>query len=196
MGKSAKNGSKMRDFQNLPKAKDIHTKQVSKPPFLGIVGDKKWSPFFYLGAWSPIFCTQNHWKWPFLGEKNGISDAQNQKRRPRLIIIFFVGYKEAWYIIYNMYYICYRLFQLNLPILIWTDSRILRLWLNVTLMHFSNYNFFSIGWGLGRFPSVGRSHTQNCFGLQFIAMHKICSLWQTLGQGIARWLLHWLQPCN
>ena len=131
-------------------------------------------------------------------KKNGISDAQIQKRRPRLIIIFFVGNKEAWYIICNMYYICYRLFQLNLPILIWTDSRILRLWLSATLMHFSNYNFFSIVWGLGRFPSLGRSHTQNCFGLQFIAMHKIkiSSLWQTLGQGIARWLLHWLQPCN
>ena len=75
-------------------------------------------------------------------------------------------------------------------------NRILQLRLSATLMHLSNYNFFSIGWGLGRFPSVERSHTQNCFGLQFIAMHKICSLWQTLGQGIARWLLHWLQPCN
>ena len=61
---------------------------------------------------------------------------------------------------------------------------------------FFKLQFFSIVWGLGWFPSVGRSHTQNCFGLQFIAMHKICSLWQTLGQGIARWLLHWLQPCN
>ena len=51
-----------------------------------------------------------------------------------------------------MYYICYRLFQLNLPILIWTDSRILRLWLNVTLMHFSNYNFSQL------FEALGGSH--------------------------------------
>ena len=78
-------------------------------------------------------------------------------------------------------------------------NRILQLRLSATLMHLSNYNFFSIGWGLGRFPSVGRSHTQNCFGLQFIAMHKIkiSSLWQTLGQRIGRWLLRYrLQPCN
>ena len=30
-------------------------KQESIPPFLGIVGDKKWSPFLDLGIPSPIF---------------------------------------------------------------------------------------------------------------------------------------------
>ena len=173
-------------------------KQVSNPPFVGIVSNKKWSLFLDLGVQSPIFCTQNHWKWPFSGEKKWDFRCLDPKTETTSNNLIFVGNKEAWYIICNMYYICYRLFQLNLPILIWTDSRILRLWLNATLMHFSNYNFFSIVWGLGRFPSLGRFHTQNCFGLQFIAMHKIkiSSLWQTLGQGIARWLLHWLQPCN
>ena len=34
---------------------DIHAKQESIPPFLGIVGDKKWSPFLDLGIPSPIF---------------------------------------------------------------------------------------------------------------------------------------------
>ena len=40
--------------QNSP-SKDIHVKQKSIPPFLGIVGDKKWSPFLDLGIQSPIF---------------------------------------------------------------------------------------------------------------------------------------------
>ena len=40
--------------QNLPK-NDIHVKQESNPPFLGIVGDKKWSPFSDLGFQSPNF---------------------------------------------------------------------------------------------------------------------------------------------
>ena len=31
--------------QNSPNS-DIHMKQVSHPPFLGLVDDKKWSPFF------------------------------------------------------------------------------------------------------------------------------------------------------
>ena len=34
---------------------DIHVKQVSIPPFLGIVGNKKWCPFSNLGVRSPIF---------------------------------------------------------------------------------------------------------------------------------------------
>ena len=46
--KKAKNEPKMRDFQNLPKTRlkmIFFVKQESIPPFLGIVGDKKWSPF-------------------------------------------------------------------------------------------------------------------------------------------------------
>ena len=40
--------------QNLPENDNL-MKQKSVPPFLGIVGDKKWSPFFDLGIPSPIF---------------------------------------------------------------------------------------------------------------------------------------------
>ena len=40
--------------QNSPE-NDILVKQESIPPFLGIVGDKKWSPFLDLGIPSPIF---------------------------------------------------------------------------------------------------------------------------------------------
>ena len=56
-GKSAKNAPKMRDFQNFPKArqKNIYMKQVPSPSILGIVGDKKGSPFLDLGIGSPIF---------------------------------------------------------------------------------------------------------------------------------------------
>ena len=39
--------------QNSPE-NDVHVKQVSNPSFLGIVGDKKWSPFSDLGVQSPI----------------------------------------------------------------------------------------------------------------------------------------------
>ena len=57
-GKSAKNGPKMRYFQNLPKTrqkKGIYMKQVPSPSFLGKVSDKKWTPFIDLGVRSPIF---------------------------------------------------------------------------------------------------------------------------------------------
>ena len=40
--------------QNSPE-NDVHVKQVSIPPFLGIVGDKKWCPFSDLGVQIPIF---------------------------------------------------------------------------------------------------------------------------------------------
>ena len=40
--------------QNSPE-NDIHVKQKSIPLLLGIVGDKKWSPFLDLGIRSPIF---------------------------------------------------------------------------------------------------------------------------------------------
>ena len=46
-GKLAKNEPNYAIFkfaQNSPE-NDIHVKQVSLPPFLGIVGDKKWSLF-------------------------------------------------------------------------------------------------------------------------------------------------------
>ena len=42
-------------FAQNSRENDIHVKQESIPPFLGIVGDKKWSPFFDLGIPSPIF---------------------------------------------------------------------------------------------------------------------------------------------
>ena len=77
--------------QNSPK-NDIHVKQESNPPLLGIVGDKKSSPFFNLGVQSPIFCTQNYKKWPFWVQKNGTSDAQIQKRRP----FFATNYPQKW----------------------------------------------------------------------------------------------------
>ena len=57
-GKSAKNEPKIGNFQNLPKTHLIHMKQVSHPPLLGIVDDKKWCPYFYWGTRRPIFCTQ------------------------------------------------------------------------------------------------------------------------------------------
>ena len=40
--------------QNSPE-NDIHVKQVSNPWFLGLVGNRKWSPFSNLGVWSPTF---------------------------------------------------------------------------------------------------------------------------------------------
>ena len=55
-------------------------KQKSIPPFLGIIGDKKWSPFLDLGIRSPIFCTENHWKWPF-----------------SVIKLSFLHYLHVWY---------------------------------------------------------------------------------------------------
>ena len=36
--------------------KDIYMKQVPSSPVLGIVSDKKWSPFLDLGVRSPFFC--------------------------------------------------------------------------------------------------------------------------------------------
>ena len=43
---------------------DIQVKQEFYPPLLGIVGDKKWSPFLDLGVRSPIFL--NSWQgWIF-----------------------------------------------------------------------------------------------------------------------------------
>ena len=58
-GKSPKNESKTRHFfskfaQNS-RENDIHVKQESIPSYLGIVNDKKWSPFLDLGIRSPIF---------------------------------------------------------------------------------------------------------------------------------------------
>ena len=43
--------------QNSPNS-DIHMKQVSHPPFLGIVDDKKWCPFFYSGVQRPNFAPE------------------------------------------------------------------------------------------------------------------------------------------
>ena len=40
---------------NRPKMSLKYAIQESIPPFLGIVGDKKWSPFLDLGIRSPIF---------------------------------------------------------------------------------------------------------------------------------------------
>ena len=44
----------VQDFQNMPE-NDILMEQVSISPFLGIVSDKKWSPFLDLGVRGPIF---------------------------------------------------------------------------------------------------------------------------------------------
>ena len=53
-------------------------KQESIPPFLGIVGDKKWSPFLDLGIPSPIFfapkITENG---RFRVQKNGTFSTQD-----------------------------------------------------------------------------------------------------------------------
>ena len=47
-------------------------KQESIPPFLGIVGDKKWSPFLDLGIPSPIFLHPKSLKMAVFGcKKNG-----------------------------------------------------------------------------------------------------------------------------
>ena len=61
--------------QNSP-AKDIHVKQKSIPPFLGIVSNKKWSPFLDLGDRSPIFLHPiSMKKGRFSSEKYGTSDT-------------------------------------------------------------------------------------------------------------------------
>ena len=81
-GKSARNEPKFTRFskfvQNSPE-NDIHVKQESIPPFLGIIGDKKWCPFLDLGIQSPIFCCTG--KRPFsviLGAKNSSSKKDSR----------------------------------------------------------------------------------------------------------------------
>ena len=46
-------------------------KQESIPPFLGIVGDKKWSPFLDLGIPSPIFLHPKSLKMAVFGDVLG-----------------------------------------------------------------------------------------------------------------------------
>ena len=58
--------------QNSPR-NDIHAKQESAPPILGIVGDKKWSPILDLGIRSPIFLHQKLLKMAVFGcQKMGL----------------------------------------------------------------------------------------------------------------------------
>ena len=69
-------------------------KQVPNPPFLGIVSDKKWSPFLDLGVRSPIFLHPiSLKKGRFSGEKYGTSDTQTQTRRP----LFVANYPKNWW---------------------------------------------------------------------------------------------------
>ena len=54
-------------------------KQVSHPPFLGIVDDKKWCPFSIRASEDPFFCTQ---KRPFSvikGAKKRVLGRPNKK---------------------------------------------------------------------------------------------------------------------
>ena len=48
-------------------------KQVSHPPFLGIVDDKKWCPFFYSGIRRPFFLHPKTAIFSYLGcKKKGL----------------------------------------------------------------------------------------------------------------------------
>ena len=64
--------------QSSPK-NDIHVKQESNPPFLGIVGDKKSSPFFNLDVQSPIFLQPKLLKMAVLGAKKWDFRCPNPK---------------------------------------------------------------------------------------------------------------------
>ena len=64
----------------------IHVKQVSIPPFLGIVGDKKWSPFLDLGICSPIFLHPKTAIFSDLGgKKMGLQTLK--KKRKQLFVV-------------------------------------------------------------------------------------------------------------
>ena len=68
------------EFAQTSPENDVHVKQVSIPPFLGIVGDKKWSPFLDLGIPSRFFLHPKSLKMAVFGvQKNGTLDAQVQK---------------------------------------------------------------------------------------------------------------------
>ena len=57
---------------------DIHVKQESVPPVLGIVGDKKCSPFLELGIPSPIFLHPKSLKMAVFGcKKMGLPDGDH-----------------------------------------------------------------------------------------------------------------------
>ena len=49
-------------------------KQKSIPPFLGIVGDKKWSPFLDLGFEVPFMFTRKWPLWTMNDERNPNDD--------------------------------------------------------------------------------------------------------------------------
>ena len=73
-------------------------KQTCYPPFWGVVGDKKWSPFFCYSIRNTIFW---HLKAGTFAEsarfqvpKNGISDHVTKKRRP----LFVANYPPKWWI--------------------------------------------------------------------------------------------------
>ena len=61
-------------------------KQVSHPPFLGIVDDKKWCPFFNSGVRRPNFCT---WKRPFSVIFGQFSLIKSQNHYPMLHSVNF-----------------------------------------------------------------------------------------------------------
>ena len=58
---------------------DIHMKQVSHPPCLGIVDDKKLSPFFDSGVRRPFFCTQKRSFSVIWGAKKRVFGRPNKK---------------------------------------------------------------------------------------------------------------------
>ena len=79
--------------QNSPNS-DIQMKQASNLPFLGIVKDKKWCPFFHSGVRGPIFLHPKSVKMPVFGcKKIGFSDARSKKRTP----LFVVNYTQNWW---------------------------------------------------------------------------------------------------
>ena len=62
----------------------IYMKQGFDPPKLGVVCDKKLSPFFDSGVRRPFFCNPNHGKWPFLGAKKRVFGRLNKKTETTL----------------------------------------------------------------------------------------------------------------
>ena len=71
--------------QNSPDS-DIRMKQVSHPPFLGIVDDKKWCPLFYSGVRKPNFLHPKMAIFSDLGgKKMGLQTLK--KKRTQLFVV-------------------------------------------------------------------------------------------------------------
>ena len=92
-GNRPKMSQKFTIFKMCPKfpESDIHMKQVSHSPILGIVGDKKWCPFLH------IFCTPNHWKWALSGVKNWVFGKKSCSLNPMTpSSTYMVQLKPSW----------------------------------------------------------------------------------------------------